>query len=88
MADADHEDEKTLVLDAVDNAVVPGTDPVQVIRAFELLDARRAWVLGQGIDPGRDAPLVRARQIPEGLDRWRRDLDGAPALRRPVRGRG
>lgn len=47
--DTDDRDEQTVVLNGVDDAVVPDSDPPVVVIAFHLLDSVRARVIGKGI---------------------------------------
>jgi hypothetical protein len=50
MAHSNNQDEKVLILDLVEDAVIPGPDAIEIGDAFQLLTPGRARVPHQGVD--------------------------------------
>jgi hypothetical protein len=65
VADEGYDDDQLGVEALVDHTVALEADPVEVLLAAQLLAARRARVLGQGVDPGYQPPLDVPRKLPK-----------------------
>lgn len=57
VADFDHQNEQLIVLDAIEHPVVAGADAPDIIRSAKLDRPGAARLLGQLVDPPRDATL-------------------------------
>lgn len=51
VADPQHEDDQPIIPDLVDDAIGPVANPECAYHPLDLLDARRSWGVGQGINP-------------------------------------
>jgi len=70
-----HQDQEDVVLNLIDDPVVPDPEAVKVIRSLELLNAGWPGIFGQRVYPAFDPTLIRLRDFFQRLERWRFDLD-------------
>src|SRR2546423_10589107 len=52
--------EQRFILNLIDDSIIANSDAVKVCFAFKLLDAARAWVLGEGVN-SRPQPFLNRR---------------------------
>jgi len=70
-----HQDQEDVVLNLIDDAVVPEPEAVKIIGALELLHSCRSRIFGQRIYSPHDPALIRLRDFFQRLERRRFDLD-------------
>jgi hypothetical protein len=66
VADVNDEDDEAILVDPVEDAVIPHPDAVKVFLALELLRSGRMRNLGQGEDRGVDEPRDDSGQCNQG----------------------
>lgn len=54
----DDEDDEPIALDRVNDPVIAGADSEELVLTSKARDARRPWVVGEGVDPVQDSFLV------------------------------
>ena len=64
-----------IIVNLVDDAIVCGSDSIEVGQPFELLTASRTWRDAQGLDLSEEAPLIPAWERLKGLGRGWFELD-------------
>lgn len=83
MTDPDDEDDETIVMHLVDDAVVANPNPIRPLLALEGNAPRWARLVCENLDGSPDSLLLTPRKSGEGLHRATSDLDLAPAHASP-----
>lgn len=83
MTDTDDVDDKAIVEDLVDNAVIADTHPVRTGFTRQRHTPGRSRILGQQVDRHLDTPLLPARKGSQRLDCSAGDVDAITLQSRP-----
>lgn len=78
MSNSDYDDEEHVILNGVDDAVLPHPNPPQVVRSSQLLDPMGARSIGQRLNGSRHTKTISLVQRQQSPFRRRLHLDPIP----------